>query len=347
MSFLSSRYGVAMVASESTYGTDQIDIDLNADTDVVYQKFESCKVTEVGTMLRPNTVRATHDNEEHVYVKNGATVEITGFLTGKSGSAGTAPDYAAVLKAANLKETVNAATSVVYNAQTERQSGMTVVKHDFEVDTTKSRMKYTEGVIGNCSFSMAANDFAKFSFSGTGLSHNVHTDDLQYFEASTGKPLLDNGGSSITYAGTYAYSAKSPIVCKSMTVTFAGTTYNVANVNIDVAFGTGTLDTVNGATTYNQVFNTRGGDAPVSGSFQLVSSAADYDDFLSKFPASTPGAMVFTVTDGTDTISFSLPNAQLGVAGDADVNGIAAYEIPFFGAVNATAGNDSLTITYT
>lgn len=347
MSFLSSRYGVAMVASEDTYGTDEIDADLNDNTDVVYQLFESCTINETGTVLRPAVVRATHDNVEHAYIKNGATVSIAGYLTGKIGNAGTAPDYAAVLKAANLKETVNASTSVVYNTQTERQAGMTVVKHDFEVDTTKSRLKLTTGVQGNVSFTMAANDFAKFSFEGTGITFQEHTDDEQFFEASTGKPLLDNGADSVTYTGTYGYSAKDPIVCKSMTVTVGGTTYNVSNISIDVAFSTGTLDTVNGATTYSQVFNTRGGDAPVTGSFQLVSSGTDYDDVLSKFPAGTAAAGVFTVTDGTDTISFSIPNMQLGTPGGADVNGIAAYEIPFFGAVNSTAGNDSLSITYT
>lgn len=348
MSFLSSRYGVVMLATESTYGTDQIDADLNANTDVTYQLVEECSVTPVGSIVRPAVLRATHDNVEHAYIKNGANVSMTGLLTGKSGAAGTAPAYAPVLKSANLKETVAASTSVTYNAQTDRQAGMTVVRHHFEVDSAgKSRLVFTTGVIGNVSFSMNANDFARWSYEGQGVQFNAMSNDEQFFEASTGKPLLDNGAGSVTYSGTYAYSAKDPIVCKSMTVTVGGTTYNVATVNIDVAFGTGELNTVNGATTRSQVFNTRGADAPVTGSFQLVSSGTDYDDVLSKWPAGTAAAIVFTVTDGTDTISFSIPNAQLGDPGGGDVNGIQAWEIPFYGAVNSTAGNDSISIVYT
>jgi len=347
MSILSSRYGVVMFASEDTYGTDQIDADLNANTDVVYQLVEECNITPVGTINRPAIIRSTHDVSEHAYIQNGASVSMTGLLTGKESAAGDAPVYNAVLKAANLAETVNASTSVVYNAQTERQAGMTVVRHRFDLDTGKSRMVFTTGVIGNVSFSMAANELARWTFDGTGIEFNPMSDDLQYFEESTVKPLLDNGGDSVTYTGTYGYSAKDPMVCKSMTVTVAGTTYNVSNINIDVAFGTGTLDTVNGATTYSQVFNTRGADAPVSGSFNLVSSGTDYDDVLSKWPAGTAAALLFTVTDGTDTISFSIPNAQLGDPSGGDVNGIQTWDIPFYGAVNSTAGNDSITITYT
>lgn len=345
--FLSSNYKLAMFATEATYGTDQIDIDLNANTDVVYQQVESITITPAATIRRPTTVRATHDNVEHVIIQNGATVSMTGLLTGKESAAGDPPEYAAVLKCCNLDETINASTSAVYNTATIRQSGMTVVAHMFGVDGTESRLISTTGVQGNISFAFEANDFARWSFDGTGNSFNVESADLQYFEASTGKPLLDNGGAAITYLGTYGYSSKSPMVCKSMTVTFGGTTYNVSSVNIDVAYSTGTLDTVNGATTYSQVFNTRGDDSPVSGSFTLVSSGADYDDLLSKWPAGTAAAAVFTVTDGTDTISISVPNMQFGAPGGSDVNGISAYEVPFFGVVNSTAGNDSLTITYT
>lgn len=345
--FVSSNYGLVMFASESTYGTDQIDADLNANTDVVYQCVEECTIATAETLLRPACIRATHDVSEHALVKNGSTVSMSGLLTGKLSTAGDAPEYSAVLKAANLSETIAASTSATYSAATTRQAGMTVVKHEFSVDGTESRMMFSTGVIGNISFSLNANEYAKWSFDGTGLDFNPASDDLQYFEASTGKPLLDNGGDSVTYTGAYAYSAKSPMVCKSMTVTVGGTTYNVSTISVDVAFSTGTLDTVNGATTYSQAFNTRGDDAPVSGSFNLVSSGADYDDFLAKWPAGTAAAMVFTVTDGTDTISFSIPNAQLGGASGGDVNGIRAYEIPFFGAVNSTAGNDSISIVYT
>lgn len=345
--FLSSNYGLVMFATEATYKTDQIDADLNANTDVTYQLVEECTVTPTGTIVRPAIIRATHDVSEHAYIQNGASVTMSGLLTGKESAAGDPPEYAAVLKAANLEETIAASTSATYNAATVRQAGMTVCKHEFGVDGTESRLTFTTGVIGNISFNLTANTYATWSFNGTGCEFNAPSADLQYFEASTGKPLLDNGGGAVTYTGNYGYSSKSPMICKSMTVTVGGTTYNVSNVNIDVAFGTGTLDTVNGATTYSQVFNTRGDDAPVTGSFQLVSSGADYDDLLSKWPAATAAALVFTVTDGTDTISFSIPNAQLGDPSNGDVNGIRAYDIPFFGAVNSTAGDDSFSVVYT
>lgn len=336
-----------MVASEASYGTDQIDADLIANNDVVFQLVEGCTVTPIGTIVRPAIIRATHDVSEHVYIENGASVSMSGLLTGKESTAGDPPEYAAVLKASNFAETIVGATSATYNTATVRQDGMTVYKHEFGLDGTESRLTHTEGVQGNISFSLEANNFAKWAFSGTGSSFNKPTDDLQYFEASSGKPLLDVDGAGITYTGAYGYSAKSPMICKSMTVTAGGTTYNVSTVNIDVAFGTGTLDTVNGVTTYAQIFNTRGDDSPVTGSFLLVSSGADYDDVLSKWPAGTASALVFTVTDGTDTISFSIPNAQLGDPSGGDVSGVRTYEIPFFGAVNSTAGNDSLSITYT
>jgi hypothetical protein len=336
-----------MIALESVIGEDEVQKELVANEDMLYQLFETCVVTPVGTVLRPDTVRATHDNMRHAYVKNGSTVEITGYLTGKADGLGTAPDFRSLLIASNLKETLNAGVSSVYNTQTDRQGTLSVTRHHHEVDSTQSRLVKTTGVVGNISFSFTANDFAKYSFSGTGISFNQPSDRLQYFDDSTGQPILDNEGAALTYTGTAAYSDKFPIVCKEMTVTVNGVTYNVSDIQLDCAWNTGTLDTVNGPTTYYQVFNTRGGDAPVTGTLTLVSGQADYDDFLARWPAGTVSPMVLEVTDGVDTIRFDMPQSALGAPSNGDVNGLQSYQIPFFATVNSTAGNDSLTITFT
>lgn len=338
--------GYVLFAAEATSGVDQIDIDLNANTEVVYQLVETCDVTPVASLLRPGMVSAYQDVQEHSYVKEGGSVSMTGYLTGKESAAGDPPVWRAVLLASNLAETINVGTSAVYNVATERQSSMTVVRHNGELETSKERMKFTTGTIGSVKFMFAVGDFAKWEFSGEGIGHNVLSDDLEYFDA-TGKPLLDNTGAAITYTGTYGRSTKDLMVCKSVTLTIGGVSYCVSSASFDIAFGSSIVACITGDTSRQHIINTRGGDAPVTMNITLEDGGSALDDMLSKYPAGTTFAAALSITDGTDTVAISMPNSQFGIPAPGDDGGRVNWSVDIYGAVNSSAGNDSFTITFT
>ena len=68
-------------------------------------------------------------------------------------------------------------------------------------------------------------------------------------------------------------------------------------------------------------------------------------DYYGAWLALTEAAVSLALTDGTDTVTFTLPKVQYRELKEGDRNGIAIYELT--GQCNHSAGNDSVAIAVT
>jgi hypothetical protein len=151
------RNRLALVKSESTYGTSSSpaasDALLFTELDVEPLAME---LVERETIQAYMGNRASVVGQRSVPVK--ATVEAAG-----SGTAGTAPRYGPLLKAAGLSETINAG-SVTYAPVSDGFSSYTM---DFYIDNG-SRQAIT-GIRGGAELSMAVGEIPTFAFDQMGI----------------------------------------------------------------------------------------------------------------------------------------------------------------------------------
>jgi hypothetical protein len=152
------RNRLALVKSEDTYGTSSSpaasDALLFTELDVEPLAMELIERETIQSYMgnRPSVV-----GQRSVPVK--ATVEAAG-----SGTAGTAPRYGPLLKAAGLSETVSADTSVTYAPV---NSGFSSYTMDFYADNG-SRQAIT-GIRGGAELSMAVGEIPTFAFDQMGI----------------------------------------------------------------------------------------------------------------------------------------------------------------------------------
>jgi hypothetical protein len=152
------RNRLALVKSESTYGTSSSpaasDALLFTELDVEPLAME---LVERETIQAYMGNRASVVGQRSVPVK--ATVEAAG-----SGTAGTAPRYGPLLKAAGLSETIVSSTSVTYAPVSDGFSSYTM---DFYIDNG-SRQAIT-GIRGGAELSMAVGEIPTIAFDQMGI----------------------------------------------------------------------------------------------------------------------------------------------------------------------------------
>jgi hypothetical protein len=152
------RNRLALVKSESTYGTSSSpaasDALLFTELDVEPLAME---LVERETIQAYMGNRASVVGQRSVPVK--ATVEAAG-----SGTAGTAPRYGPLLKAAGLSETIVSSTSVAYAPVSDGFSSYTM---DFYIDNG-SRQAIT-GIRGGAELSMAVGEIPTIAFDQMGI----------------------------------------------------------------------------------------------------------------------------------------------------------------------------------
>ncbi|MFZ9959315.1 MAG: hypothetical protein ACO3GP_02890 [Candidatus Limnocylindrus sp.] len=152
------RNRLALVKSEETYGTSSSPAASDA---LLFTELDieplSLELIERGTIQSYMGNRPSVVGQRSVPVN--ATVEAAG-----SGTAGIAPRYGPLLKAAGLSETVSADTSVTYAPVSDGFSSYTM---DFYIDNG-SRQAIT-GIRGNAELSMAVGEVPTIAFSQMGI----------------------------------------------------------------------------------------------------------------------------------------------------------------------------------
>lgn len=351
MSLMLFDKGVVIALSESAYGTDAVDAAFSGNDNVTYLAVNTGVSLEKQTVqFEPSRLRASASGVKHTMIADHNVCEISGPLKAwRGGTSGNeTPYYDAILKACNFDETVTDGTSAVYALKTTNSDSATIYFYVRNAEDGNWRLNYLTGGRGNMSFNFAVNAEATWSSTILGASANDWTDDRAYFD-SDDEPALNKAGSSLTYTGTASRDDADRMICQSMTLTVGGTSYPVASATLDCAWTTTPVRVVTADPTVSKLINVREDAARPNGTLQLVDGATAYDDVLSKWDASTEAALVISLDDGTNDITFSAPALQLGAPGATNSGGIRAFDIPFFlngDYGSAPFGDNDLTITY-
>jgi hypothetical protein len=350
MSLISSRYGLAMMESESTYNTDEIDASYTANAAVVFQDFTDLMITPVAVQWHPATLRGSASQVPHVQIKDQCTVTASGMLRGWiSGGAGEeAPYYSPLLTASTLSETVVAATSATYAPATTQQGSVTVYKYERNLEDDNYRLITATGVRLNTTINFAINQEATWTATGVGASFEDYSAPAAFISPTTGQPALRKDGLSAT-TSTAAYADADPMVCQSMTITVGGNTYNCSEVTLDFGYTPTPIQTVNPAQTTSSVIGLRNQDSRPSGTFQLLDGGTAYSAALTDWVASNQLTIDIRIANSTSRIDFTAPYCQIARPEPGDQAGVRAYAINYFLAgdfASSLAGNNDFALQY-
>jgi|AKVG01.1.fsa_nt_gi hypothetical protein len=351
MSLMLFDKGVLVGASETTYNTDAVGAALTANEDITYLAVnEGVNMQRVDEQFTPSRLRASISGVAHTMIPDHNSLEFSAPLKAwRGGTSGNeTPYYDWVLKACNFTEAVTDATSAVYTLQTTNSNSASVYYYVRNAEDGKHRLMFLTGGRGNISFNFAVKQEATYSTTMLGASNNDWSDDLAFFDSSS-EPALDSSGSSITYTGTASRDDADRTICRSITFTVGGTTYPVNNLSLDCAMTSTPVELMTASQAASKIINVREGNTRANGSFQLIDGATAYEDMLTKWKASTEAALVVSLDDGTNDITFNAPNIQLGPPQRTNVGGIAATDLTFFlnGDYSSDPfGDNELTITY-
>lgn len=350
MSLLLSEKGVFVVAAETTYNTDAIDSALAADEDITFLAVNSgVSLEAVDEQYEPDRFRPGADGVAHTMIPDHNALEVSGPLKGPASvgvAGGEAPYYAALLKCANLAEEITEATSAVYSLSTANTDSVSAYLYLRNAEDNNHRLNFLTGGRGSMSFDFAVKTEAMWTAQIFGASSNDWSDDLAFFD-SDGQPALDAAESSLTYLGTATKDDAPRMICRAMTLTLGATPYPVSSASLDLAWTTSPREAVTADQAVSKWINTRG--SRPNGNLSLTDGATAYDDVLSKWRAGTEATLTIVLDDGTQKITFAMPNVQLGPPNGTDAGGIKAFDIGYF--VNGDFdthpfGDNSLTITY-
>lgn len=349
-----------IVASETTYGTDQVNAILtDASADIVYQDVEDFTITPVREIVEVARMRGVHGNAAHKTIASHVTVAATGALTARAGegAGNEAPTYAAFLKAANMSEAIVSDTTATYKPVTKQQAGMSGYQFHRSLESDNWRLLYALGIRGTWGLNLAINAEAKWTFSGQGIYQDEISDEAAFFDASTGAiALLKDGATGVTAraGGSEANACGTPVMCTNMTLEVGGTAYPVSALELALNWTTTPINTINGAANASKILNTRpltGGR--IGGSFTLADGETAHDQMIAAYKAGSEISLSCTLVEsdgssGDANIVISASKMQLGLPAPSDNGGVVQYAIPFFlnADCSSLADGTELSIVY-
>jgi hypothetical protein len=302
---------VILVKIEDTYNTDAVS---TAADNAVYVMTPSWSNSGLRMNERSN-VKSSIAADQHIY--GGALKQITFEVEIKgSGTAGTAPECGALLRACGFDETIVASTSVTYAPVSTAHESVTIYYYQ---DGVRHIMT---GCRGNASFSLEVGGIGKISFTMTGHA----------------SPLTDEDMVSPTYDST----VPRPIIGASFSV--GGYHAVIASLSFDMSNTIATPPDMNSSDGFSAVYITK---RDVNGSFNPEMTLVATKDFLGDLTSGTTMALTTGTIGDTAGNQFAvdmpLIYARDIAPGERDGTRIIDYT---FGAVESS-GDDEVSITFT
>lgn len=354
MTQLSTNRRRVLCESESAYGTDAVNALLSDDGtgDIVYQTVRMFEIDPTLEIFAPTRQRASVAGVAHTSFDDLSAVNAEFPLTGRVGddSGEEAPFYAALLKAAGLKETIVDSTSATYTPATVQQAAMSAYVFQRNLTDANWRLEYATGIRGNLKLAFEVNAEAYATFEGFGRFEELLTDAAAFFAADGSIAKLKDGSTNVTArtTGTETQANKTIMGCKSMTVTVGGVPFAIAKLELDLAWTPDLVRTMNGAQTVTEVLLTRGDTARISGSFDLQDGGSSANVVRNGLAADTEVALSIVLSDGTDKITFTASKLQFGFWNKGANGNTRTFTVPFFlnGDWSSLAGDNDLSIVY-
>lgn len=326
---LSATEWLVAAKSETTYGTDAF----AGATPTEWLNFSAFDPVTALAIVEDETIRAVHSGYRDERFGDKATPSWTIPLTGKTGAVGTAPAYAALLKAANFQETVTADTSVSYSLVTGMAQGdvpsVTYAYYMLEQDRVNARKMLLTGCRGNRTFTFEMGQVATLSGDDVGRYSS--------FPAATiAKPVNPS-----SYAGN-----KRALIVVGLNIEIGGVKYCVEKFDFSTNWTINEdRDACQANTTLNHVHLSRARGSRPGGSKTLKGRSAALSTILPLVESGAPISFEATLSNGEDTIEVSMPSIQYGQP-TLNRSGHIAFDLPYF-ANGTGAGENEITITYT
>ena len=235
-----------------------------------------------------------------------------------SGVAGTAPRLGALLKACAHSETVISSTSVTYAPVSANHGSCTIYVY------MDGRLQKFTGCMGDAKFSFPAGKMAEIAWTFVG----------RYADPTA----------SALVTPTYETTIKTPVVCKSMTLSYnAKTTLVVATGELDL--GIKVINRENLADPNGIAgFEITDRDPKITIDPETIASLTDFN-FRSDWLNTTRAVIMGAGLTAGNIITVNAPQFMIEKLTPANRNGIATEKIE--GQCAASAGDDSYSIVLT
>jgi hypothetical protein len=349
-----------IVASEATYGTDQVDVIFgDGATDIIYQDVSAPVLTPNREILEIERARSSQSGTAHQSVARDADFTCVVPMTGRegSGSGEEAPYWSPFLLASGFAETVVSSTSATYTLSTAQSSGMTVYLYH-ELESGEQRLQRSVGVRGNLDMTLEVGQEAKATFTGKGRYVDFLSDAAQFFNATTKAAALEADGSTAVTArtsGAEKYAEGPIMVVRSATVTVNSNTWCLSGFSFSTNWNLyERLCASASGGTLEEVKLTRAPGSRAGGEFSLdTDSETVIDDFIDQYEQANEIAFSFVLSagdgsSGSARLTMSASKAQIGAPSMSDQGGLVAFGIPYFlnGDWSDLVADDDITITF-
>ena len=256
-------------------------------------------------MAERNPVKSALGRLQSVYA--GTMMEITFRCELKgSGTAGTAPEIGAALRACGLGETIVPSTSVTYEPVSTGHESATIYYYE---DGSLYKLL---GALGTVNFNLATGEigYAEFTFTG-------------HFESYTDVALP---------AGVYDAEVPPPVINASFSA--LGYAAAISALTLDVANEVVTPSSMSGADGYGDVLIV---DRDVAGSFDPQSELSATKDFIAEWQGGNSGAIDSgTIGAAGNQYQLTISDGYYRELGPGDRDNSRTYEIGF-----GAAGDDA------
>ncbi len=302
------RNKLLLLKTETTYGTDAAP----AAGNVIRAQNVSLTPLEADEVKRENVMPYLGAQDMFLAGKH-VSLEFEVEMAG-SGTAGTAPAYAAALLACGMAETVSEGVSVEYNPVSEDFSSATIYLHIDKV------LHKTVGCLGNMSFKLNAKNIPILSFKFLGLFVPV-------VAGTTSNPDFS--------------AFKNPVVLSKDTVpvaTLHGYTPKFESLEIDLGQKNEMRSLCN-----DDYVNI--GDREASGTFKFDEPEIGDKDFYAIATAHTRDALAVTIgTVAGNIVEITAPAVQIGKLSKDESSGVSSLSCPLI--LHPDEGNDELILTF-
>lgn len=351
---LSALVSKWLIAQESTYGTDEIDLANNLAVARRYAYLgEDSDITTNPERRGRQATRPSFGSVRGINVRRNLAVNVNGEVIaandpGQSG--GEYPfDMRDFMVAAGMSETIVDSTSATYAPSTEATAGLSIYRYKRFLDATQTwQLIYATGVRGNFQMSANAGEIATWSFEGQSNNYPLdstqtsdphgYSKDLQFF-GSDGTIALDKNGDSITYTGAETIYDPNPMYFESGTITINSITYDVTNFTINHNNQVSVRLAGSSNPFARAVFITQRG---VTVEVGLGVTGAAFEDALDQCFDQAEVSGTFVLTDrlgsGGSTLTVTCPKLQFDPPTPQEVEGMQEWTVPL--KANGDWGSD-------
>ncbi|MFP4598051.1 MAG: hypothetical protein ACLFVJ_07355 [Persicimonas sp.] len=353
MSLMFNNQNRYLWSSASSYGDDAVEDNvLDTDADRIWQDVRNIDITPTGEVVHVPRQRGSAAGNKHGFIKGMCEVSGEVPLQPYISASDQISYNDAILKMMNFEPDLSVSDEATYTLKTKAQADATIYKYLRNVEGDKQRLLTAIGTRANGNFTFETNAEPIIGIDSGLARYNALTDPAEFIDTDGAAALLKDGSTTVTAlsTGEEKFADVDPLMCSGMTLTVGGTEHTVSATNLDLAWTVDTIEAITGDSTLRKVILTRDdSDSRPNGSFSLVDfTDAILNDIITKYQNGEELALVLTADNGTDQITMTMGQVQLGVPEAGSNGNLRQYDIPFHlnGDWSDLAGDNDISLLF-